>query len=247
MDTPQLVSHHLCPYVQRVAIAYAEKGAAFERISVDLANRPAWFAAISPLGKVPLLKVGDAVIFESAAILEYLEDTLAPRLHPADPLARADHRAWVEFGSAVLNTIWGFYSAADERTFESKCAALAAQFHRVEQRLKAGPWFDGDDFSLVDAAFGPVFRYFDAFDEVADFGILAGNPKVARWRAALAGRASVRNAVAADFAERLRAFLRSRESHLGRMMRGTRPDNAGHQDLPPSPSATNRASSDADS
>lgn len=226
MDTPQLVSHHLCPYVQRVAIAYAEKGAAFERIDVDLANRPPWFAAISPLGKVPLLKIGDAVIFESAVILEYLEDTLRPRLHPADPLVRADHRAWIEFGSAILNTIGQFYGASDERTFEAKRTALAGQFHRIEQRLEAAPWFDGESFSLVDAAYGPVFRYFDAFDELAEFGILAGNPKVVRWRAALAGRASVRGAVAGDFAERLRVFLRSRQSHLGRLMRAARETNA---------------------
>src|SRR5258708_40372906 len=70
-----LVSHHLCPYVQRVAIALAERGIAAERVYIDLADKPAWFRALSPLGKVPLLKVDDAVLFESAVICEYLEDT----------------------------------------------------------------------------------------------------------------------------------------------------------------------------
>ena len=46
----------------------------------------------------------------------------------------------------------------------------------------AAPWFDGENFSLVDAVFGPVFRYFDVFDTIGDFGILAGKPKLARWR-----------------------------------------------------------------
>src|SRR5262245_43739997 len=128
MTIPQLVSHHLCPYVQRAAIAFAEKGAPFERLDVDLADRPAWFTAISPLGKVPLLRVGDAVIFESAVIVEYLEDTVSPALHPADPLARADHRAWIEFGSAILNTIWQFYTAPDAPTFSAKRDTLSAQF-----------------------------------------------------------------------------------------------------------------------
>src|SRR5881394_2023473 len=89
-----LVSFDLCPYVQRAAIVLAEKGLPFERIDVDLANKPAWFKAISPLGKVPLLKVGDEVLFESAVIVEYLEETLDPALHPADPLGRARHRGW---------------------------------------------------------------------------------------------------------------------------------------------------------
>src|SRR5690349_19511858 len=81
-----LVSHALCPYVQRAAIALHEKGVAFERVDVDLDNKPDWFKAISPLGKVPLLKIGDAVIFESAVIVEYLEETQPNPLHPSDPL-----------------------------------------------------------------------------------------------------------------------------------------------------------------
>src|SRR5262245_31097411 len=114
-----LVSHHLCFYVQRAAIALYEKGVAFDRINVDLANKLDWFSAISPLGKVPLLKVGDAVIFESAVILEYLEETEANPLHPADPLHRAEHRAWIEFGSSILNDIWSFYTAPDEASLRA--------------------------------------------------------------------------------------------------------------------------------
>src|ERR1043166_2786147 len=87
-----LVSHHLCPYVQRAAIALHEKSVAFERVYIDLAAKPDWFLAESPLGKTPLLKVDGAVVFESAVICEYLEDTVAPALHPADPLERARHR-----------------------------------------------------------------------------------------------------------------------------------------------------------
>ena len=62
-----------------------------------------------------------------------------------------------------------------------------------------GPWFDGERFSLVDAVFGPVFRYFDAFDRIGDFGILSDLPKVAAWRRALASRATVQAAVAPEY------------------------------------------------
>jgi glutathione S-transferase len=213
-----LVSHALCPYVQRAAIALDEKGVTFERIDVDLASKPDWFLAISPLGKVPLLKDGDAVIFESAVVLEYLEETQPKPLHPADALARADHRAWMEFGSAMLMDIWNFYTADDEATFEARRAALAGKFGRLEQRLGDGPYFDGARFSLVDTVFGPVFRYFDAFDRIADFGMLAGKPKLAAWRRALAQRPSIMRAVKADFPERLWAFLQSRNSRLSALM-----------------------------
>lgn len=213
-----LISHALCPFVQRAAIALEEKGVAFERIDIDLADKPDWFLAISPLGKVPLLKVGDAVIFESAVILEYLEETQPNPLHPADPLKRAEHRAWMEFGSTILNDIWAFYMAADEATFQAKAKTLTEKFERLEQRLGDGPYFEGARFSLVDAVFGPVFRYFDTFDRIADFGMLSGKPRIAAWRAALAQRPSVARAVKPDYPARLRDFLRTRNSRLSRLM-----------------------------
>lgn len=208
-----LVSHVLCPYVQRVAIALHEKGAAFERVDVDLANKPDWFVAISPLGKTPLLQLDGAVIFESAVILEYLEDTLAPPLHPAAPLARAEHRGWIEFASSVLNDIAGFYNAPDPAAFAARRDSLRAKFERVEARLAAngaGPYFDGKRFSLVDAAFAPVFRYWEAFDQIADFGVFDALPAVQAWCGALAQRDSVRRAAAPDYVQRLHAFLRAR-------------------------------------
>jgi glutathione S-transferase len=213
-----LVSHHLCPYVQRAAISLTEKAVPFERVYVDLANKPDWFIAISPLGKTPVLKVGDRAIFESAVILEYLEETLPNPLHPPDPLTRAEHRAWIEFGSSVLNDIWGFYAASDAAAFEAKAKTLATKFTQIERRLGHGPYFDGKHFSLVDAVFGPVFRYFDVFDRIGDFGLLADKPKVSAWRDALALRPSIKAAVGDDYEARLWSFLEARKSHLSQLM-----------------------------
>src|SRR5215510_3693544 len=213
---PRLISHKLCPYVQRAVIALTEKGVPFERIDIDLANKPDWFLKISPLGKTPVLVVGDKAIFESAVILEYLEETQPNALHPADALDRAEHRGWIEFGSAVLNDIAGFYTAKDEATLKAKAAQLEQKFARLEQRV-AAPWFGGEKFSLVDAVFGPVFRYFDVFDEIGDFGILAGKPKLAQWRRNLAARPSVRGAVSADYPALLRDFIERRQSWLSQL------------------------------
>jgi glutathione S-transferase len=213
----KLISHKLCPYVQRAVIALTEKGVAFERVDIDLASKPDWFLAISPLGKTPLLLVGDVPIFESAVILEYLEETQPEPFHPVDALRRAEHRGWIEFGSVVLNDIAGFYAAPDQATFKAKTAQLEQRFARLEARVKASPWFDGENFSLVDAVFGPVFRYFDVFDEIAEFGILAGKPKLARWRKSLEAWPSVRSAVSADYPVLLRDFIERRNSWLSQL------------------------------
>lgn len=154
-------------------------------------------------------------------ILEYLEDTQPLPLHPSDPLHRAEHRSWIEFGSAVLNDIAGFYGAVDETLFMQKARALTDKFKRLEARLElrfaSGPYFDGR-FSLVDAVFGPIFRYFDVFDRIGEFGILSGKPKALAYRQALSARPSVRAAVAADYDSRLWTFLQARKSHLSRIM-----------------------------
>ena len=219
-NTLTLVSHHLCPYVQRAAIALAEKGVAFDRVYVDLADKPAWFKTLSPLGKVPVLHVGaDAsgvAIFESAVILEYLEETQARPLHPADPLQRAQHRGWIEFGSSILNQIGAFYSANTDGALFDEAANLAAMFARLEQELEPdhGPWFASARFSLVDAVYGPIFRYFDVFDQIDNFAILDGKPKTTQWRNHLASRESIKAAVPDDYPARLLTFLLNRQSAL---------------------------------
>ena len=93
-----LISHKLCPYVQRAVIALNEKGVPFERVDIDLASKPDWFLKISPLGKVPVLVVtgddgNEVALFESNVICEYIEETLGgAKLHPHDALQRAQHQ-----------------------------------------------------------------------------------------------------------------------------------------------------------
>jgi glutathione S-transferase len=220
MPTLILVSHVLCPYVQRAVIVAAEKNVPFERVDIDLANKPSWFLEISPTGKTPLLRVdegaGEQILFESAPIAEYLDEIAPGPLLPTAPLARARHRAWVEFASATLADIAGLYAAPDEAGYAAKVDVLRRRFAQVEAAM-AGPWFGGEAFGLVDAAFGPVFRYLDTFEALLGLYLAEDLPKVAAWRQALAGRASVRGAVSPDYPERLRAFLLARGSHLSRL------------------------------
>ncbi|MBR1269769.1 glutathione S-transferase family protein [Bradyrhizobium sp. AUGA SZCCT0222] len=214
-----LISHKLCPYVQRAVIALNEKGVPFERVDIDLANKPDWFLKLSPLGKVPVLLVrsddGEVALFESNVICEYIEETQAgAKLHPQDALPRAQHRAWMEFGSTILSELWGLETTGDAAVFEAKRLAVAAKFARVEETLGSGPFFAGEKFSLVDAVFAPIFRYFDVFDELIDLSIFAQTPKVRAWRMALATRESVRNAVGADYPQLLHAFLVRHNAHM---------------------------------
>ncbi|OHV26690.1 glutathione S-transferase family protein [Rhizobium sp. RMa-01] len=223
MSRLTLISHHLCPYVQRAAIALLEKGVPFERINIDLADKPDWFLEISPLGKVPLLRIeeedgSEAVLFESSVICEYLEETQpGVALHPKDALTRAFNRGWMEFGSSVLSDLWGYETAQDELQLEAKRKALMSKFATLEAALGDGPYFAGSSFGLVDAVFAPVFRYFDLFDTLGDRGIFEGLKRMKRWRKALSERASVKAAVGEDYPQRLTEFLEKHNSILLRL------------------------------
>ncbi len=155
MAALKLISHKLCPYVQRAAIALHEKGVRFERIDIDLANKPDWFLKISPLGKVPVLVVTrddgkEVALFESNVICEYIEETQAgAKLHPQDALVRAEHRAWMEFGSAILGDLWGSRpqpmrrpsTASGRRSRQNSSASRLRSAAVHSSRVSASAWW----------------------------------------------------------------------------------------------------------
>jgi len=212
-----LVTHVLCPYVQRSIIVLQEKDIPYTRTDIDLSNTPAWFKRLSPMNKVPLLLVNESkALFESAVICEYLNEITPGSLHPQDPLEKAHHRAWIEFGSGILDSIGGLYSAKDEASFESKRIEIQNKFQLVEKEMSGAPFFSGDKFQLIDAVYGPIFRYFQVFDRITDLAIFEGGSKISAWRETLQQRVSVQHAVAAEYPELLLQFLKERGSYISR-------------------------------
>lgn len=214
-----LISFPTCPFVQRAVIALHERGTPFETVYIDLSNKPDWFLALSPLGKVPVLKVerpgqDAAMLFESAVILGYLDETLpGQKLFSEDPLTRAYQRAWVEYASTVLGDIWKLSTATDAAGFDAARQTLRARLAALEAEV-SGPYFDGADFSAVDAVFAPAFRQMDVMETLRPLGLLEGLPQLTLWRAALAARPSVQAAVPADFATRYLAQMRKNGAYL---------------------------------
>lgn len=210
-----LISTQTCPYVQRAAIVLREKGVAFDIQYVDLQNKPDWFLAISPLGKVPVLKIEragepDAILFESLVILEYLEETAdGPKLHPADPLAKARRRGWMEFGNTLMGDMRKVVQATDEAELAKASAVLADKLKRVDPEM-TGPLFAGEAFSAVDAVFAPMFRELDLAERLNGRKLVECSARIGAWREALAARDSVRQAVPADFGDRYLARMQER-------------------------------------
>lgn len=229
----QLVSYKLCPYVQRAVITLEETGTHYQRININLNNKPDWFNALSPTGKVPLLKPAksnenEEVLFESAAICEYINDISGQNLLSNTPLQRAKERAWIEFASQMLNQISKLYNAKNKSEFEQCTIALTQQCKKLEQQLIHNTqYFNGSKFSLVDAAFAPVFRYFDVFERELNKNTLNNNTMkqifseliaVQNWRQQLAQRHSVKKAVSNDYHQALVQFVKNKAGYLAELM-----------------------------
>lgn len=134
MTTYLLVSFKTCPWVQRAAIVLREKGVDFEFRHIDPDNRPDWFLAISPHKKVPVLRIDDRVsLFESNAIAEYLDETIAPRLHPADAVARAVNRAWTDYVPSFAEVVTGSAYADSAAAYDKAVAKIDVPFERLEK------------------------------------------------------------------------------------------------------------------
>jgi len=218
---PRLISFDLCPFVQRSVITLLEKGVDFERVDIDLAEPPAWFLDISPLGKVPVLQMGDSVLFESAIINEYLDETHPPSLQPADPLQRAINRAWAEVASELLGHQYRLMLASDESDFELHYHSIIQGCKRLEA-IVAGPFFNGEHFQLVDAAFAPLFTRFHLLEQAHPLGLFEAHPKLAAWSAALLDRPAVMHSVKPTFAQDFHRYIRGHDGYGARLF-GAKP------------------------
>ncbi len=214
---PQLISFKLCPFVQRSVITLKEKGADFDITYINIMQPPEWFAEVSPLGKVPVMKVGDTVLFESAVIMEYLDEVNPPSLHPTEPLKKALNRAWMEYSSELLGCQREMMMAKDEEGYSAKRDALSAMLKRLEG-LVEGPYFNGAEFNLVDAAYAPFFMRYQLIDEMCSLGLLDAFPKVKAWSELLLERPSVKESVVEEFPDIFCGHLENGGGHIATLI-----------------------------
>ena len=140
-----------CPFCARVRIALAEKGLAFDRVEINLRNRPSWLRDLNPAGKVPVFDDDGFVLPESAVIMEYLEERYPePALLAADPADRALARLRIFRQDEVTSPYYALRRGEDDAR-----ARLDKQLARLDTLLTATPWLGGREYGLADIAFVP--------------------------------------------------------------------------------------------
>ena len=187
MTKIELITAEVCPYAQRTHMTLIEKGLEFERREVDLANKPDWFKKVSPYSKVPVVKIGDHVVWESSIINEFIDESFpATPLMPTDPFLRAQARIWIDF----CNTRWTDHSydllyEKDEAKQDELRAKVIEDFKFMEfegmARLSDGPFWLGSEISLVDLTYYPFFERFGALSYYRDVQIPDDCLRTIRW------------------------------------------------------------------
>ena len=195
----------------------------FDVTYVNLREKPDWFLEISPHGKVPVLKVDDEILFESNAIAEFLDETVAPPLHPTDPVKRARNRAWTDFVPTFSSAINAIGYAKTREAMEEALADAPKVLGRLERALATergndGPYFNGDTLCLVDAAYGPIFQRFARVEDVLQTGVMADFPLVQAWSDALLANQTVTGAVPDNFPEEFVGNHKRRETYVWSQM-----------------------------
>jgi glutathione S-transferase len=214
MNKPKLISFKICPFVQRSVILLNEKGVDYDIEYIDVENPPEWFKEISPTGKVPLLEVGGQALFESAVISEYLDEVNPPSIHPEDPLLKAQNRAWVEYTSSAYMGFFKYIMAGKQEASEKMAAELKSDLAGLEKAKTQTPWFNGEDFSMVDIAAAPIFTRLNFLNSELDIDVLEDFPKLKAWSTALLERDSVKTSVVPDLHDILRKRMENTKSYL---------------------------------
>ena len=210
----ELISTKRCPFVQRSLITLNYKNIEHQMTFVDLDNPPAWFREISPFGKVPLLRVDkDTVIFESAVINEFLDEITPGQLHPTDPLQRAINKSWIEFGGSCCSLTFQIMTAPDKKSYDSNIAELTTNLGRVEKVLRDGPFFNGEKFALIDAAYAPIFIRLDVFRELLGLQLTGKLAKVRAWQERLLAMPEVQKARVSELPDLFRQLIVSRNAY----------------------------------
>jgi glutathione S-transferase len=217
----RLVSFLVCPYVQRAEIVLQEKNIEHETTFIDLKNKPEWFRAISPRGKVPVLLIDEVAVFESSAICELLEETHPePRLMPADAILRARDRAWFQFAEDLFLPIYKIGTVTEQADFDAAKATLIDRLARLDREMAGRSWLSGDGsrFGMADVAIAPAFSRADVLQEIGAFEVPEELGRVRAWAERLRTRESVRRSMPEGWREDLLGRVKSSGSIAGRRL-----------------------------
>ncbi|KAF9024488.1 glutathione-S-transferase [Hymenopellis radicata] len=147
-----------CPFVQRTWICLEEKRLPYQYKEVNPYKKEKHFLDINPKGLVPAVEYKGRALYESLVLCEFLEDAFPSSAHPmlpADPAERAYARIWIDhIAKACVSAFMRLVQFQEPDRQDAARDELYAALRAFAGQVK-GPFFFGDEFSMVDAAIAP--------------------------------------------------------------------------------------------
>lgn len=213
----KIVSFKICPFVQRVTALLEAKKIPYEIEYISLSDKPQWFLDISPNGQVPLLITDNGqALFESDAIVEYIEEAY-PALQPEISLeTKATNRAWSYLASKNYLVQCSAQRSPNKEILFERCEKLGKAFDRIEKQLGESPYFGGNSIGMVDIAWLPLLHRASIVEQNSGYDFLGDRPKLKAWQHSLLRDELAEKSVAPDFPEAFSNFYLSDQTYLGR-------------------------------
>lgn len=182
-------------YLRSARLALEEKGAAYELVPVDVFapdGPPESFLKLNPFGKVPVFSHADLTLYETSAILRYVDEALdGPPLQPEEPRQRARMNQILSLldSEAYPILVWEIYvermvktrggHAADEVRISSAIGRARVIVSALESLCSQGPFLLGSHLTLADCHAAPMLHLFDQAEEGQV--LLKSAPKLSGW------------------------------------------------------------------
>ena len=214
----KIVSFKICPFVQRVTTLLELKGVVYEVEYINLSDKPQWFLDASPNDQVPLLITDDEdVLFESDAIVEYLDEVVGVSLLSTNSVKKAQERAWSYLASKHYLLQCSAQRSSDEKTLEERTTKLVTAFTKIDTQLGEKPFIGGDSMGMVDVAWTVLLHRAEIIERCAGYDFIAGISRVKEWQTAVMATGIPKASVSEDFEEQFTAFYLAESTYLGQL------------------------------
>ena len=213
----KIISYTICPFVQRVTALLEMKNVPYEIEFINLSDKPQWFLDTSPNGQVPMLITDDGtVLFESDAIVEYLEEVYPPLGLGISAEERAQNRAWSYLASKNYLVQCSVQRSPEKKDLEERSVKLYKAFDQIEKQLRNTTYFRNDSMGMVDIAWLPLLHRASIIEKYARTDFIGDRPKLKKWQQSILDSQIPEKSVVEDFEKRFIDFYLSDQTYLGR-------------------------------
>lgn len=213
----KIVSSKICPFVQQVAALLEAKNINYDIQHIEPGENPQWFLDISPKAQVPVLITDKNIpLFDSEAIIEYLEDAY-PKLQPnLSPEQRAIQKAWSYQASRNYLTQCSAQRSPDKESLIKGTRNLHYIFDQIEDVLTETLYFQGNTIGITDIAWSVLLHRANIIEQRTGYDFIDGRPKLKRWQKNLLASGLVEKSVSTDFEDVFSDFYLNNKTFLGR-------------------------------